>query len=194
MVRWMCKPPREWPSSVVPLAMGLGWGATLVVGGLGLRAPVLIGALLPPVVAGRIWWRRQRALTERAVADGDLLDPWILERRLARLQIHSAERSSESVARWRALLAELEGIRQLAARCAALDPSSALSLLLMLEGLLDRLQEGGDPEPPGPTELPIHLFLCRAHLARVHQEALRFIRRHPGQPLLLPPLPARFLP
>jgi hypothetical protein len=187
------KTPREWPPGLGPLGLGLGIGALALVGGLGLRGPVLLGAVLPPLVASRIWWRRQRTLTETAIASGDLFDPWMLQQRLARLQARPGQGSAVPAGRWPAIGAELEGIRQLAARCAALDATSTVSLLLLLEGLLDRLQEADRPGAEA-SDLACHLALCRAHLACIHDEARLFALRHPGQPLLLPPLPARFLP
>ena len=191
MPQRLFKTPREWPPGLGPLGLGLGVGALVLVGGLGLRGPALLAAVLPPLAAGRIWWRRQHTLTAAAIASGDLLDPWMLRQRLARLQARPNQGSAVPAARWPAIGAELEGIRQLAARCAALDATSTVSLLLLLEGLLDRLQEA---DRPGASDLACHLALCRAHLACVHDEAQLFALRHPGQPLLLPPLPARFLP
>jgi hypothetical protein len=178
------------------LGLGLGVGALVFVLGHGLRGPVLLGALAPPLATGRFWWRRQGQLTAAAITNGVLFEPWVFEQRLAQLRVQRG-RGLAVPARWRDISAELEAIRQLAARCAELDASASIALLLLLEGLLDRLQPntGPDgPEAPKPSELLRHLHLCRLHLACLHDEALRFARQHPGHPIVLPPLSARFLP
>ncbi|MFN9659589.1 MAG: hypothetical protein ACK6BC_04320, partial [Cyanobacteriota bacterium] len=77
------KPPRGWSLGVVPLGLGLGLSTVLFSAGLGLRWPVLLGALLPPLAAGHGGKRRQRQLMALAIASGALLDPWIIQQRLA---------------------------------------------------------------------------------------------------------------
>lgn len=206
MPRQPFKPPGEWPAGLVPLVLGLGVSSGLVVAGLGLRWPVLLGALTPPVVAGGLWRRSQRQLTAAAIASGSLLDPWVLQRRLAALlpgPSHDAGRRAD----WQAIGDTLEAIRHLAASCGELDPASAVPLLLLLEGWLDRIQRvvgalpagrsaplASPPSGEGARELAQHLSLCRTHLARLHDDALRFAQRHPDQPVVLPPLPSRVLP
>ncbi|MFN7677331.1 MAG: hypothetical protein ACK5QW_01890 [Cyanobacteriota bacterium] len=198
MARQRFRPPPS-PSSRLPLPLGLGLGlglgvgALLVVMGLGLRAPVLLGAQAPPLAAGRFWWRRQGQLTSAALARGVLFEPWVFQGRLDQLRA-LVGRGAAAPPRWREISLELEAIRQLAARCAELDASASVSLLLLLEGLLDRLQPGADPQCPRPSALLRHLHLCRLHLAGLHDEALRLARHHPDQPIVFPPLPARFLP
>lgn len=175
-----------------PLALGLGLGlsSALFIAGLGLRSPVLLAALVPPLMAGGLWRRRQRQRTAAAIAAGPLFDPWVFEQRLRPL----------ATPRWADIRSELEDIRALAERCAALDPTSTVSLLLLLEGLLDRLPPGAgaetrpDTEPTRLGDLVSFLNRCRHHLAWIHDDALLHSRLHPGQPVLLPPLPAHLLP
>jgi hypothetical protein len=193
MVHQRFRPPPHWPSGVVPLGLGLGGGALLFLLSLGLRGPVLVGAVVPPWAAGWVWRRRQAQLTSAAIANGELLDPWVLRQRLLRLRTQ-LRRGSVAPPRWEELTTELERIRQLAACCAELDPTSTVSLLLLLEGLLDRLQPRAGSGRQKPSELVRYFHLCRLHLASVQDEALRVARLHPQQPILLPPLPAHLLP
>lgn len=187
------KPPREWPSGLLPLGLGLGLSSLLFVAALGLRWPVLLGALLPALAAGRLWRRRQRRLTAAAIASGDLLDPWILQQRLA-VCLSRPPQDPEALNRWQAIGAELEGVRHLSACLIELDASATVPLLLQLEGWLDRAQQLPGAAHRGGSELVHRLASCRAHLAHLHQEALLFARFHPGEPILLPPLSTRCLP
>jgi len=192
MVRPRWPSPHRLPCSP-PLGLGLGLGlsSALFIAGLGLRSPVLLAALVPPLTAGGLWRHRQRQRTAAAIASGPLLDPWVFEQRLRPL-------GEQAIPRWAEIRSELEAIRALAERCAALDPTSTVSLLLLLEGLLDRLPPaaaaGSETEPSRLGDLVSFLNRCRHHLAWVHDDALLHSRLHPGRPVLLPPLPAHLLP
>lgn len=202
MYRGHLPPPRRpWLRGPLPLGLGLGLSSVLFVAALGLRGPVLLGALVPPVAAGGLWRHRQRRLTDAAIASGNLLDPWILQRRLAAVL---ARPPHDPAARaWCPDIGDqLEVIRYHAASCAELDPASAVPLLLLLEGWLERIQQVAGPPPAAPrgpltsppppwgeAELAQHLALCRRQLARVQGDALLGAHRQPGTPPPPPPLP-----
>jgi hypothetical protein len=172
---------------------GLAFSSLLLVFALGPRWPVLLAALLPCLAGGGFWWRRHRSLTASAIARGDLLDSWVFQQRLRHLGAKAAKGALASE-RSTALRTQLEEVHQLAVRCAALDPTSTVSLLLMLEAVLDRLRPAAGAAPSGLDDLARYLGRCRHHLAAAHEEALRVARCHPGQPVLLTSLPDHLLP
>lgn len=197
--------PRPW--AMVALPLGLGLSSFVFIAWLGLRWPVVIGALAPPVIAGGLWTQRQRKLTAATIASGNLLDPWILQQRLGALMPVPPKEPS-LLRRWQDICSDLEEIRQLAASCSELDATSTVPLLVMLEGWLDQIQKvaadlqpgqraktGGNVSTPhGQTDLAKQLQLCRSHLAEVHRNAEAFSLQHPQLPVLLPPLPSSFTP
>ncbi|MFN9548157.1 MAG: hypothetical protein ACK6AD_14020 [Cyanobacteriota bacterium] len=187
------KPPRGWSLGVVPLGLGLGLSTVLFIAGLGLRWPVLLGALLPPLAAGHVWKRRQRQLMAVAIASGDLLDPWILQQRLA-ASLARPPREPDDQSWWEEICAELEAMRRDVASCAELDPTSTVSLLLLLESWLDRVRQATGSAHWRTTDLVHRLDTCRAHLALIHDQALIFRQRHPNEPVFLLPIPGCFLP
>ncbi|MFN9547524.1 MAG: hypothetical protein ACK6AD_10740, partial [Cyanobacteriota bacterium] len=122
-----------------------------------------------------------------------LLDPWILQQRLA-ARLPKPPPDPDALRSWQGIGAELEGIRQLSARLIELDASATVPLLLQLEGWLDRAHQLPGTAHGVVGDLVHRLASCRAHLSLLHQEALLVAQRHPGKPILLPPLPARCLP
>ena len=118
------------------LYCGLGLSTSLVVGALGVRWPVLLPGLLPPLASLGVWRWVQRRLRQPAASPTTacLLDASLLRERL-RLD---AELAPEASHRWRQIGQRLEAMRGLAAACAELDPGSALALLVLLERLVER--------------------------------------------------------
>lgn len=186
--------PRPW--AMVALPLGLGLSSFFVIAWLGLRWPVVIGALAPPVVVGGLWSQRHRKLTAATISSGNLLDPWILQQRLGAL-MPATTQDPTLVQRWKNICSDLEEIRQLAASCSELDATSTVPLLVMLEGWLDQIQkvaavlQSGQTAHAG-TDLAKQMNLCRIHLAEVHRVAQTFSLQHPQLPVLLPPLPSSF--
>lgn len=193
MPQRLLRPPREGFTGPRLLGCGLAFSSLLLVFALGPRGPVLLAALLPALAAAGVWWRRQRRLTASAIARGDLLDSWVFQQRLRQLGARGRQGTLASE-RSTVIHAQVEEIQRLAARCAALDPTSSVALLLLLEGVLDRLRPSADAPGPRLDDLAQHLRRCRFHLAGLHEEAVRFAQRHPGQPVLLPSLPESLLP
>ena len=118
------------------LYCGLGLSTSLVVGALGLRWPVLLPGLLPPLASLGVWRWAQRRLRQPAPSPPPacLLDASVLRERL-RLD---AELAPEASDHWRQICQRLEGVRGLAAACAELDPDCAVAMLVLLERLVQR--------------------------------------------------------
>ena len=118
------------------LYCGLGLSTSLVAGALGLRWPVLLPGLLPPLASLGVWRWAQRRLRQPAASPPPacLLDASLLRERL-RLD---AELALEASHHWRQICQRLEGVRGLAAACAELDPGCAVAMLVLLERLVQR--------------------------------------------------------
>ena len=118
------------------LYCGLGLSTSLVVGTLGLRWPVLLPGLLPPLASLGVWRWAQRRLHQRAPSPPTacLFDASVLRERL-RLD---AELPLEASHHWQQIGQRLEAVRGLAAACAELDPDCAVALLVLLERLVQR--------------------------------------------------------
>ena len=118
------------------LYCGLGLSTSLVAGALGMRWPVLLPGLLPPLASLGVWRWAQRRLRQPAPSPPPacLLDASVLRERL-RLD---AELALEASHHWRQICQRLEGVRGLAAACAELDPGCAVAMLVLLERLVQR--------------------------------------------------------
>jgi hypothetical protein len=181
-------------SEALSLALGFALGTALVVVWLGLRVPVLVSAVLPPLVAGTFWQQRQaRAsslfLANSSAATTSLLEARGLHNRLDQLGDNAAA-NAMWCSRWQGLVQQMESIRSLAARCVELDPQAAVPLLVFMEGLLDLIEPVGrmmqqlDRHAPSPLsgsyvlvhrrieELHIHLNRDIRRLQDVHDSAL----------------------
>jgi hypothetical protein len=188
--------PSHFRSSSEALSLGLGFalGTALVVAWLGLRVPVLVSAVLPPLAAGTFWQQRQaRAsslfLANSSAATTSLLEARGLHNRLDQLGDNAAA-NAMWCSRWQGLVQQMESIRSLAARCVELDPQAAVPLLVFMEGLLDLIEPVGrmmqqlDRHAPSPLsgsyvlvhrrieELHIHLNRDIRRLQDVHDSAL----------------------
>ena len=167
------------------LYCGLGLSTSLVVGVLGLRWPVLLPGLLPPLASLGVWRWAQRRLRLPATSPPTacLLDASLLRERL-RLDVELAPEASD---RWRQIGQRLEAVRGLAAACAELDPGCALALLVLLERLVERALAMENQlcrlnRAPTPGSLLLlerrldalqeHLQRCQEALTRCYEAAL----------------------
>jgi hypothetical protein len=185
------------------LCCGLGLSTTLVVGALGLRWPVLLPGLLPPLASLGVWRWAQRRLRRPAASlpTACLLDASVLRERL-RLDTELAREASQ---RWGQIGQRLEAVRCLAAACAELDPGSAVALLVLLERLVQRAlaMEGHLcrlSRAPSPGSLLLvdrrlnalqeHLQKCQEALTHGYEAALEQALRCPDVPatVVLPTL------
>ena len=177
------------------LYCGLGLSTSLVAGALGLRWPVLLPGLLPPLASLGVWRWAQRRLRQPAPSPPPacLLDASLLRERL-RLDVELAPEASH---RWRQIGQRLEAVRGLAAACAELDPGSALALLVLLERLVERAlamehQLCRLSRAPTPGSLLLlerrldalqeHLQKCQEALTRCYEAALAEALRCPDVP------------
>jgi len=190
-------------SEALSLALGFALGSTLVVAWLGLRGPVLVSAVLPPLAAAGFWQRRQaRAsslfLANSPAAPTSLLEASGLRNRLDQLGDNAAANAMWR-SRWEGLVQQMESIRSLAARCVELEPQAAVPLLVSMEGLLDRIEPVGrmmqqlDRHAPSPLsgsyglvnrrleELRNHLSCSIRRLQDIHDSALEQSMRNPGE-------------
>lgn len=177
------------------LCCGLGLSTSLVVGLLGVRWPVLLPALLPPLASLGVWRWAQRRLRRPAPTPptAGLLDASVLRERL-RLD---AELGPEASHRRQGIGERLEALRGLAAACAELDPGCAVALLVLLESLVQRAL-AFDVHfchlSRAPTlgslllldrrldALQVHLQNCQAALTRDYEAALQEALRCPDGP------------
>jgi hypothetical protein len=181
------------------LLAGLGLGLLFSLGTWGLRLPVLAGALVPAGGALVVWQERRRQQRAPRLAAGNLLDPLVLERRLAELAGVGFPPGPQRL-QWQRLGRLLEGIRGRIARCIALAPDSAVPLLVLLEGLVAQLEPvlADLHELEGALPAPVQLLLqrrinaqidrlrtCGDQLQDLLDQALRHPHAYPGQPLEL---------
>jgi hypothetical protein len=169
------------------LLLGLGLSSGLFVAGLGLRWSVVSLGALPPL-AGLVACQRREARRRRADAAlanpggaGSLMDGAELARRLDQIAARNPALAGGAARQ------QLEEIRQLAVRCAQLDPLSTVDLLVLLEDLVDRIQH-----PASPLEGPLHAV--REGLAGAHQDTLQQANKAPELPVRLSILPSSLLP
>jgi hypothetical protein len=177
------------------LCCGLGLSTSLVVGVLGLRWPVLLPGLLPPLASLGVWRWAQRRLRQTAPSSPPacLLDASALRERL-RLD---AELGRDASQHWQQIGERLEAVRCLASACAELDPGCAVALLVLLERLVQRALALEDdlcrlsraPTPGSPQllgrrldALQKHLQTCREALMRCYEVALEEALRCPNVP------------
>jgi len=177
------------------LYCGLGLSTSLVVGTLGVRWPVLLPGLLPPLASLGVWRWAQRRLRQPAASPPTacLLDASLLRQRL-RLD---AELAPEASDHWRQIGQRLEAVRALAAACTELDPNCALALLVLLERLVERalameeqLRRLSRAPTPGSLLLlerrldALHKQLqkCQEALTRCYEAALEEALRCPDVP------------
>jgi len=208
-------PPRLRDSTMRPqsrqssetLALGLGFtlGSAFFVAWLGLRWPVMGCAVVPPLAAAGIWQRRRsRAnslfLAQSAQEANNLLAARGLQTRLTQLCEPGAV---DPILRWRweGLVRQMQSIRSLAARCVAIEPHSAVPLLVFMEGLMDQIEPASrimqqidlhascsTPDSYGMVrerldELHNHLSSCIRRLQQVHDSALQQSMGYPGEPI-----------
>lgn len=160
------------------LCCGLGLSTSLVVGALGLRWPVLLPVLLPPLASLWVWRWAQRRLRQPTPSPPTacLLDADVLRERL---QL-DAELTLDASQHWRQIGQQLEAVRVLAAACAELDPGCAVALMVLLERLVQRAQAmevhlhrlSRTPTPGSLQLLERRLDALRGHQQKC-QEALR---------------------
>ncbi|MFZ0406757.1 MAG: hypothetical protein WAM11_01410 [Cyanobium sp.] len=177
------------------LYCGLGLSTSLVVGTLGVRWPVLLPGLLPPLASLGVWRWAQRRLRQPAPSPPTacLLDASLLRQRL-RLDV---ELAPEALHHWRQIGQRLEAVRVLAAACTELDPGCALALLVLLERLVERalaMQDHLCRLNRVPTRdslllldrrldaLQEHLQKCQEALTRCYEAALEEALRCPDGP------------
>jgi hypothetical protein len=177
------------------LCCGLGLSTSLVVGALGLRWPVLLPALLPPLASLGVWRWAQRRLRQPAPSPPPacLLDASVLRERL-RLD---AELALEASHHWWQIGQRLEAVRFLASACAELDPGCAVALMVLLERLVQRALALEDhlcrlSRAPTPGTLLLlerrldalqeHLQKCQEALMRCYEAALEEALRCPNVP------------
>ena len=177
------------------LYCGLGLSTSLVVGTLGLRWPVLLPGLLPPLASLGVWRWAQRRLRQPAPSPPPacLLDASVLRERL-RLD---AELALEASHHWRQIGQRLEAVRFLASACAELDPGCAVALMVLLERLVQRALALEDhlcrlSRAPTPGSLLLlerrldalqeHLQKCQEALRRCYEAALEEALRCPNVP------------
>lgn len=161
------------------LCCGLGLSTSLVVGALGLRWPVLLPGLLPPLASLGVWRWVQRRLRQPSPSPPPacLLDASVLRDRL-RLD---AELAPAARSHWPQIGERLEGVRSLAAACAELDPGCAVAMLVLLERLVQRaLALEDDLCRPSRAFTPGSLLLFRRrldglleHLQKCHEALTR---------------------
>jgi hypothetical protein len=190
LTRWIRQP------SLLLLALGLSYG--LFVASLGLRWSIVSLGALPPLAGLAALQRRdaRRRRTDEALANpggaGSLMDPAELARRLDPItprkpSLAGGAAGGELPAPRQRACQQLEEIRQLAVRCAQLDPLSTVDLLVLLEELVDRIQHQATPLE-GP------LLAVRERLASAHQDGLQQASKTPGLPVRLSLLPSSLLP
>jgi hypothetical protein len=208
--------PRGYPaqsrqnSEALSLALGFSLGSALVVGGLGLRWPVLLSAVVPPLAAGSFWQRRRSrapnsflansASETNSLLEASLLEARGLQNRLNQLCGNGAKNAIWRL-RWEGLATQMEAIRSQAARCIELEPQAAVPLLVCMEELLDRIETVGrmmqqlELHAPSPLsgsyglvnrrmeELQNHLSSHIRRLQEIHDSALEQSMLHPGEPI-----------
>lgn len=177
------------------LCCGLGLSTSLVVGALGLRWPVLLPGLLPPLASLGVWRWAQRRLRQPAPSPPPacLLDASVLRERL-RLD---AELELEASHHWWQIGQRLEAVRFLASACAELDPGCAVALMVLLERLVQRALALEDhlcrlSRAPTPGSLLLlerqldalqeNLQKCQEALRRCYEAALEEALRCPNVP------------
>ena len=182
-------------SEVVLLCVGFGLSSSLYVGGLGLRWPVLLTGLLPPLGVLLVWQKGQQSQRRSMPppARPSLLDAALLRERL---QL-DAELPLAISSQWRLVSARLEALRALAVHCVELDAACSVSLLVLLERLVDRATGVGSDLgrlSQAPTAgaqrlysqrleaLQEHLQICLDGLARSYDAALEDALRCPEVP------------
>jgi len=186
---------RQINSEALSLALGFTLGSALVVAWLGLRWPVLVSAMVPPLASASFWQRRRAQ-----PGTNSLLDPGGLQNRLRQLGKNGADNAMWRC-RWQGLTSQMEAIRSLAARCVELEPQAAVPLLVCMEELLDQIEPVGlmilqlDLHAPSPLsgsyglvnrrmeELQNHLSSYIRRLQEVHESALEQSLLHPGEPI-----------
>jgi len=198
--------------TALPLVVGLLVGYVVFVAALGLRWSVILLGSLPPVAVEVLWRHREsrrRAAAVDQLAAGSPLDAAVLALRLEQLVRRELPAWAKPMALqgqpgWERFCWLLESIRGLAARCAELDPTCSVDLILLMEELLDLaghqvqlLQQGSR----APTESARLLCTIRADglecrlravlhgLTAAHDEGLEQSLRRSGLPirLTLPP-------
>lgn len=120
-------------------------GYVLFVATLGLRLSVILLGGLAPVAAEPLWRRRDsrlRAAEVDQLAAGSPLEAAVLSLRLEQivrqdLPAWANPLELQGQPSWERFCWLLESIRDLAARCAELDPTSSVELILLMEELLD---------------------------------------------------------
>ncbi len=178
------------------LYCGLGLSTSLVAGALGLRWPVLLPGLLPPLASLGVWRWAQRRLRQPAPSPPPacLLDASVLRERL-RLD---AELALEASHHWRQICQRLEAVRGLAAACAELDPGSGLALLVLLERLVERAlamekhlcRLNRAPTPGSLLLLERRLDALQEHLQKCQEALTRFYEAALAEALRCPDVPA----
>jgi hypothetical protein len=198
---------RQKNSEALSLALGFALGSALVVAWLGLRWPVLVSAMVPPLASASFWQRRRARpgassllLANSPAEVTSLLDPVGLQNRLRQLYKNGADNAMWRW-RWEGLSRQMEAIRSLAAHCVELEPQAAVPLLVCMEGLLDRIEPVGrmmqqlDLHAPSPLsgsygllsgrmeELQNHLTGSIRRMQNVLDSALEQSMRNPGEPV-----------
>ena len=178
------------------LYCGLGLSTSLVAGALGLRWPVLLPGLLPPLASLGVWRWAQRRLRQPAASPPTacLLEASLLRERL-RLD---AELAPEASDHWRQIGRRLEAVRGLAAACAELDPGSGLALLVLLERLVERAlamekhlcRLNRAPTPGSLLLLERRLDALQEHLQKCHEALTRCYEVALEEALRCPDVPA----
>jgi len=199
------RPQSRQSSETLALGLGFTLGSALFVAWLGLRWPVMGCAVVPPLAAAGIWQRRRSransvVLAQSAQEANNLLVARGLQTRLTQLCEHGAV---DPILRWRweGLVRQMQSIRSLAARCVALEPHSAVPLLVFMEGLMDQIEPASriiqqidlhascsTPDSYGMVrerldELHNHLSSCIRRLQQVHDSALQQSMGYPGKPI-----------
>jgi hypothetical protein len=179
--------PSHFRSSSEALSLGLGFalGTALVVAWLGLRVPVLVSAVLPPLAAGTFWQQRQALasslfLANSSAAMTSLLEARGLHNRLDQLGDNAAANAMWR-SRWEGLVQQMESIRSLAARCVELEPQAAVPLLVFMEGLLDRIEPVGrmmqQLDRHAPSSLSGSYGLVHRRMEKLHIHLNIYVRR-----------------
>jgi hypothetical protein len=175
---------------------GLGLSTSLVVGSLGLRWPVLLPGLLPPLASLGVWRWALRRLRQPAASPPPLclFDANVLQERL---QL-DAELAVEPAQHWQQIGQRLQAVRGLAAACAELDPGCATALLVLLERLVQRalaLEKDLCRLTLAPTPSSVllsgkRLVALHEHLQRCHEALTRSYDAALEEALLCPAGPA----